>query len=58
LPSAHVIKQTQRDIGINAVSIEEIWMTVEERERILGEDVRNLRPAVFAALGIGDEKAD
>ena len=44
-----MIKQTQQQIGTGA-SVEEIWMTVEERERILGEDVSELRDAVLGAL--------
>jgi len=53
---AHVIKETQQEVG-GAVSVAKLWMVVEERERILGEDVSELRDAVLAALGVGDEKA-
>ena len=42
-----------------AVTVEEIWQLVEQQEKgIFNEDVRHLRPAVFAALGVGDEKTD
>jgi hypothetical protein len=51
----HTIKKTQQQLG--DVTIEEAWGAVElvEREKF-GEDVRHLRLAVFAALGVGDEK--
>lgn len=54
----HTIKTTQQQIG-GDVSVERIWAVVEEREStVFGESVGHLRPAVFAALGVGDEKAD
>jgi hypothetical protein len=31
---------------------------VEQEATIFQEDVKPLRPAVFAALGVGDEKTD
>lgn len=54
----HTIKTTQQQIG-GDVSVEEIWTVVEKREaEIYGERIENLRPAVFAELGVGDEQAD
>ena len=51
----HVIKQGRKDLG-DGVSVEEIWSIIEKREmEIFSEDVRHLRPAVFAALGVSDE---
>ena len=52
----HTIKQTQQQIG-GEVTVEEIWQTIERREmEVFNENVQDLRPAVFAALGVGDEK--
>jgi hypothetical protein len=48
---SHAIRKTYEELG-GKVTIEEIWSVAEEREReIFQENVQDLRPAVFAALG-------
>lgn len=55
---SHAVKRTYEDLGAK-VTVEEIWTVVEAREHdVFGESVGHLRPAVFAALGIGDERTE
>jgi Family of unknown function (DUF5681) len=50
----HTVKQTQQQIG-GEVSVEQVWQVIEARElELFQENVQDLRPAVFAALGVGD----
>ena len=53
----HTIKTTQQQVG-GEVSVENVWAVIEAREmELFQENVQDLRPAIFAALGVGDEKA-